>query len=234
MLSQKFWEKYFKVYDVLNIVIPYQELISELEKDLDLNQGDIVLDVGSGTGNLMMRLKDKCKKIIGLDFSETGIKIHKAKDSLAEVICCDITKKLPFPDEYFSKVVSNNVIYTLNKEDQKKVVSEIYRVLKPEGKFVISNVRKDFSPVKIYLDHISKSIRNIGVTKTIVMFFSLVMPTAKMFYYNIKIKNSGATKQYNFFVPGEQKIFLEKNGFGKVSEEKFIYSNQAIMNNCYK
>ncbi len=86
MLNEKFWEKYFKVYDILNIVIPYQELMDQLEKELDLNQEDIVLDVGSGTGNLMIKLRGKCKKIIGLDFSDAGIKIHKNKDPLAEVI----------------------------------------------------------------------------------------------------------------------------------------------------
>ena len=73
MLAQKFWEKYFKVYDVLNIVIPYQELMAELGKELDLNHEDVVLDVGSGTGNFMERIKGKCKKVIGSDFSEAGI-----------------------------------------------------------------------------------------------------------------------------------------------------------------
>lgn len=233
MLDQKFWEKYFKVYDVLNIVIPYQELLAELEKELDLNREDVVLDVGSGTGNLMMRLKGKCKKIVGLDFSEEGIKIHKNKDLNAEAILCDITKEIPFPDNYFSKIVSNNVIYTLNSENQKKALSEIYRVLKPGGKLVISNVKKGFSPVKIYSDHISKSIKKLGLAKTVALFFKLAVPTIKMFFYNARIKNSGAT-QYNFFNTGEQKKILEKSGFINVSKEKTVYSDQAIMNSCYK
>lgn len=234
MLDQNFWAKYFKVYDILNIVIPYQELMAELEKELDLDQEDIVLDIGSGTGNLMLITKGRCKKVIGLDFSEEGIKIHKSKDPLAEVILCDITKKIPFSDSYFSKVVSNNTIYTLNHEQQKNALSEIRRVLKPGGKFVVSNVRKGFSPVKIYIDHILKSIKKRGAIKTIASFFILSAPTLKMFYYNAKIKNSGLSKQYNFFVPGEQKRILENSGFVNVSQEKFVYSDQAIMNNCYK
>src|SRR3989344_8882770 len=124
-LDEKFWERYFGVYDILNIVIPYQELMAELEKELDLKQEDVVLDVGSGTGNLMIRIKNKCKKAIGLDFSGAGIKIHKNKDLLAEVILCDITQKFPFPDNYFSKIVSSNTIYTLNREQQRNALSEI-------------------------------------------------------------------------------------------------------------
>lgn len=30
MLDTKFWEKYFKAYDVLNVLIPYQELKNEV------------------------------------------------------------------------------------------------------------------------------------------------------------------------------------------------------------
>ncbi len=233
-LDENFWEKYFRVYDVLNAVIPYQELLDELEKELGLSQEDIVLDVGSGTGNLMVRLKSKCKKIIGLDFSDEGIKAHKDKDQDAEAILFDITQKFPFDDDYFSKVVSNNVIYTLDGEQQNKTLTEILRVLKPGGKFVISNVKKGFSPIKIYTDHIAKSIKKAGFLKTISSFFILFVPTLKMFYYNKKIKNSGGAKHYNFLKVGEQKRMLENLGFVKISEEKLVYSGQAVMNNCYK
>jgi ubiquinone/menaquinone biosynthesis C-methylase UbiE len=234
MLDEKFWEKYFKVYDVLNMVIPYQELMEELERELDSSAEDIVLDVGSGTGNLMMRIKNKAKKITGLDFSKTGIDSHKEKDPGADVLLFDITEKLPFSDDYFSKVVSNNTIYTLNFDQQRKVLFEIYRILKPGGKFVVSNVIKDFSPIKIYTDHVIKSIQKKGIIRTIASIFILLLPTIKMFYYNMMIKNSGATKNYNFFRKGEQKKVLENIGFKNVSEDKFVYSNQGIMNSCYK
>ncbi|MEK7664836.1 MAG: class I SAM-dependent methyltransferase [Patescibacteria group bacterium] len=79
MLDQKFWEEYFKVYDVLNIVVPYQELMTALENEFDLSHDDIVLDVGSGTGNLMIKINGKCKRAIGLDFSEAGINIKNGK-----------------------------------------------------------------------------------------------------------------------------------------------------------
>ncbi|OGZ64220.1 MAG: hypothetical protein A2812_03410 [Candidatus Staskawiczbacteria bacterium RIFCSPHIGHO2_01_FULL_36_16] len=234
MLDQKFWAKYFKVYDILNIVIPYQELMAELEKELDLKANDIVLDVGSGTGNFINRIKNKYLKVVGIDNSEEGIKITKSKNNNFELFFHDINKKLPFSDGYFTKIVSNNTIYTLNREQQKKVLSEIYRILKPGGKFVISNVKKGFSPVKIYIDHILKSIKKEGIIRTVILFFSLIIPTLKMFYYNVKIKNSGLSNQYNFFDLGEQKKILQEIGFLNISKDKLVYSNQAIMNSCYK
>jgi GNAT superfamily N-acetyltransferase len=35
MLAEHFWKRYFKVYDTLNYLIPYQKLLQELEKELE-------------------------------------------------------------------------------------------------------------------------------------------------------------------------------------------------------
>ena len=38
MLDSKFWTKYFKVYDVLNLLIPYQELLETICNELDIKK----------------------------------------------------------------------------------------------------------------------------------------------------------------------------------------------------
>lgn len=234
MFDAKFWEKYFKVYDVLNEIIPYRELMEELEKELDLKPNDIVLDVGSGTGNLMIRIRGKCKKVIGIDNSEEGLKIHKIKDSSAEILLHDITEKFPFPDNYFSKIVSNNTIYTLRENQQLAVLSEIYRVLKFGGKFVVSNVKKKYNPFSIYFVSILQNIRRYGLLRTIYLILKMIKPTIKIFYYNIKIKKSGIVNDYHFFEADEQKKILEEAGFKNTSETRYVFAGQAIMNSAYK
>jgi ubiquinone/menaquinone biosynthesis C-methylase UbiE len=234
MLDDRFWNKYFSVYDVLNLVIPYQDLMENLEKELSLDKDDIVLDLGSGTGNLYLRLKGKVKEIIGVDNSLAGINLHKKKDKRANVICQDIRKTLPFKDEYFTKVVANNVIYTFNQETQKKMMLELYRVMKPCGKIVISDILKTFNPLSIYKDHIKKSIHKNGVSQTFLLAVKMFVPTLKMFYYNIRIKKSGITKDYNLFTEEEHKRILEIAGFKNVSKGKFLYSNQAVMHSAVK
>ncbi|MCX6706149.1 MAG: hypothetical protein NTV24_03560 [Candidatus Woesebacteria bacterium] len=57
MLDANFWKKYFKTYDILNIVIPYRELIEKFIKELAISRGDLVLDAGAGTGNLAIKFK---------------------------------------------------------------------------------------------------------------------------------------------------------------------------------
>ena len=233
MLDRKFWGKYFKVYNVLNLVIPYQELLSELEKELDLKSNDTVLDVGSGTGNLMMKIKDKCKRVVGIDYSEEGINIHKLKDPAAEIVLYDINKKFPFPENYFSKIICNNTLYTLTENQQLKVLAEIYRVVQPGGKFVISNIKKNYSSFQIYLTHISESIKRQGFFKTSYSIVRMLVPALKMLYYNNKIKKNGVA-DYHFLGVKEQKEILKRVGFKNISDTKYVYAGQAIMNTGYK
>ena len=73
MLDSNFWRKYFETYDVLNIVIPYQELMKEVRQELEVEPGDLILDAGAGTGNLSVRLKEAGAKVVALDNIQEGL-----------------------------------------------------------------------------------------------------------------------------------------------------------------
>ncbi|MFA6255295.1 MAG: methyltransferase domain-containing protein [Patescibacteria group bacterium] len=232
MLDAEFWQQYFKTYDILNIVIPYQELMEELIKESVVNKGDLVLDAGAGTGNLAVRLKQRGANVVALDNSEEGLRQLRVKDQEIGIIFHDLAKPLSFSDDYFDKIVSNNVIYTLAPGDRDKVFKEFYRILKPGGKIVISNVREGWNPVNIYKDHFKKDIKKIGFWCLILKVFKMIVPTVKMFYYNSKIKkNEGAG---HLMKDNEQKELLIRNGFVEVSENKLVYAGQAILNSAIK
>jgi len=44
MLDTNFWHKYFQVYDVLNLAIPYQELLNSICDELDIKKGERILE----------------------------------------------------------------------------------------------------------------------------------------------------------------------------------------------
>ena len=48
MLKSNFWKKYFGVYDVLNLLIPYQELLETICKELDIREGEKAFEVNQG------------------------------------------------------------------------------------------------------------------------------------------------------------------------------------------
>ncbi|MEK7078016.1 MAG: methyltransferase domain-containing protein [Patescibacteria group bacterium] len=234
MLDTNFWKKYFQVYDVLNLVIPYQELLKVICDELDIRPGDKILEAGSGTGNLVMEIKKNGASVTGLDSSEEGIKIHKSKDLDANVVQGDLTQKLPFPDNYFDKICSNNTIYTLTQGQQINVVGEFYRILKPGGKIIVSNIKKSYSPIKIYLSHIKTNNQRHGLVKTIIFILKMAVPTIKMFYYNGKIKRAGEMNKYHFLSGEEQKELMKHSGFKNISETKQVFAQQAILNSAYK
>ncbi|MBK8502001.1 MAG: methyltransferase domain-containing protein [Saprospiraceae bacterium] len=68
-----FWKQYFRYYDILLKVIPYQELFESIVKHLDVKSGMTILDLGAGTGNLQYFLPNDVN-VIGLDNSEEALK----------------------------------------------------------------------------------------------------------------------------------------------------------------
>ncbi len=233
-LPPEFWSKYFQVYDILNMVPPYKDLLNKILSILDPKKGEKILDAGAGTGNLAVLIENKSAQVIALDFSKEALEIYKNKNPNAIVCLHDLTKPLPFDDNYFDKIVSNNVIYNIPREKRLEVIKELKRVLKPGGLIVISNIHKNFSPLKIYLASIKESIKNDGLLKTVYLVIKLIIPTIKMFYYNFKIQKVHQFDRKNLFDFEEQKELLIKAKFKYVSETEFVYANQAILNYAIK
>jgi ubiquinone/menaquinone biosynthesis C-methylase UbiE len=235
MLPPKFWKKYFEVYDVLNLVIPYQELLGRIVKELNLKGGEKVLEAGSGTGNLSLTLKKAGAKVYNLDFSEAAISIHKRKDPEAIIKLWDLNNlPLPYEDNFFDAIVSNNTLYNIPRENRLAVIKDLKRVLKSGGEIVISNIHKNYRPISIYFDTIKKNMKREGPIKTIGLILKMLIPTLKMFYYNFLIQKEHKLKRQNLFDFEEQKKLLEKAGFVDISETKFVFSNQAVLNSAHK
>ncbi len=234
MLDTEFWKHYFQTYDVLNSAIPYRELLNDLVEQLDINKGEKIFDAGSGTGNLSLKIKEENAKAIALDYSEEGVKIHKEKDSTAEIRLGDITKKLPYPDKCFDKIVSNNVIYTINVKERKKVFDEFFRVLKPGGKIVVADIKRGFKPKVIFFDHIKKSFKKNGFSMTFIDAMKYASTVIKMFYYNSLIKKEHKEGSYSFLDNGEHERLLKNSGFEVRNGTKMVYSGQSYLDIGYK
>ena len=235
MKKEQFWKNYFKTYDILNNIIPYQNLIHTIIDNLDIRKGDKILDVGSGTGNIAIRAKKLGGDVVGIDASQAGAELHKNKDKTADVVIQDITQiPWPFKDNIFDKVYSNNTIYAIEREKREIIFKEIYRILKPGGIFVVSNIIEGFSPIKIYFSHISSSFRVNGFMNTFIDIIKLTVPTVKMFYYNYFIKRENKKGSFDFFSNGEQKKLLEKSHFKGIGDDVILYAGQAVLNKAVK
>ena len=92
-----------------------------------------LLDVGGASGMLLPFLNHNIQPIV-IDISY-NMCLEAKKNLNAEVICAD-AEALPFSDKSFDTIVSLEVIYYLNNPSS--FIVEIERLLKPNGKFILS------------------------------------------------------------------------------------------------
>jgi len=231
MPDANFWKKYFGVYDCLNLLISYQELLDEVCIALDIRKGEKILEAGCGTGNLALKIKERGGDVTGLDNCEEAIKIYKRKDPVARTILADLSRELPFSDNYFDKIALNNTLYAFPRPKQEAILREMLRILKPGGKIVLSNPRKGWDPKKIYTASIKENVKREGYLRTAQKILYLIGPTLKIFYYNIQIQKSS---DYNFLTDKEQETILQNTGFTNISKSKSVYAGQSILTVGYK
>jgi demethylmenaquinone methyltransferase/2-methoxy-6-polyprenyl-1,4-benzoquinol methylase len=140
----KMFDNISENYDGLNRVISLGIDMKWRKKVVALvaeKNPETILDIATGTGDLVIMMSNtSAKKIIGLDISAGMLEIGKQKieakklNEKIEMVLGD-SENMPYPDNYFDAITVSFGIR--NFETLEKGLAEIYRVLKPNGIFVI-------------------------------------------------------------------------------------------------
>jgi demethylmenaquinone methyltransferase/2-methoxy-6-polyprenyl-1,4-benzoquinol methylase len=131
-------------YDNLNRVISFGIDVKWRKKVLKIvsqSNPKKILDIATGTGDLaILMAQTNAEKIIGLDISAGMLEVGKKKihaknlSNTIEMILGD-SENMPFEDNYFDAITV--AFGVRNFENLEKGLTEILRVLKPNGVFVI-------------------------------------------------------------------------------------------------
>ena len=139
----------YKFYDLINSVITLGFDKSWRSKASSHVTGTRVLDLGSGTGAAFQQLQNF--DVTAVDPDEKMLQLNEFSNKVISG-----AENLPFPDNSFDSIYCAFVWRNIN--EPKKGMDEVYRVLRPGGKFILLDMTR---PKNKFL----KAIHKIGTFK---------------------------------------------------------------------
>ncbi len=122
--------------------------------------GGKVLDVGTGPGSLAIEFAKGILgvQVVGLDLSDVALEL--ARDNVQESgVSSRVSfekgdaEDMPFEDDTFDVVISSNTLHLV--KNPVSMLNEIHRILKPQGRFIISDFRRSW--LGVLTEHIRAS-----------------------------------------------------------------------------
>lgn len=138
--NQKEWEEVYNSSEESHKNIYPSELIigwikrnfsSKIKRDERINYK--ALDLGCGWGNNLKFLKDEGFNAYGIDFSQKAV--DALKPEFKENVQVMNFSRLDFEDNSFDIIIDRSAVQHNSKKDIELIFNEVYRVLKPNGRF---------------------------------------------------------------------------------------------------
>ncbi|WP_202795441.1 class I SAM-dependent methyltransferase [Thermococcus barophilus] len=148
--AKKTYDRISRFYDYFAGVFEgkYRDRALEL---LDIKKGEIVLEIGFGTGHCLKKMAElvgKEGKVYGIDISSGMLEVSRKRLEKAglldrvELYCGDASK-LPYEDNKFDAVFMSFTLELFDTPEIPEVLNEVRRVLKPGGRLGVVSMSKE-------------------------------------------------------------------------------------------
>jgi ubiquinone/menaquinone biosynthesis C-methylase UbiE len=136
------------LYDLVHKLTGMGKLHVEVIRAADTTAGQRVLDIGCGTGNLLIALGKRRPgaTLIGLDPDRAPLRRASRKARRAGLtLQADhgYAEQLPYPDQSVDRVLSTLMFHHLSAQAKEATLTEVRRVLKPGGMLVLADMEGD-------------------------------------------------------------------------------------------
>jgi len=131
---------FLPLYDPIVSLLGFDSARRELISGANIEPSNHVLDIGCGTGTLLVKLKRQygAAQVVGLDPDPKALRRARLKAARAAVsvqLDQGVADELPYKQDSFDRVFSSFMFHHLNQQERENMLREVLRVLKPGGSF---------------------------------------------------------------------------------------------------
>ncbi|MCJ7764079.1 MAG: methyltransferase domain-containing protein [Dehalococcoidales bacterium] len=148
--AKRFYDRISRVYDYLTGAFERKYAERAVER-LSVEEGEIVLEIGFGTGHCLKRMAEsvgKTGKVYGVDISSgmleaTRKRLDKAGLMDRVELYCGDAASLPYSDNTFDAAFMSFALELFDTPEIPMLLEEVKRVLKPRGRIGVISMSKE-------------------------------------------------------------------------------------------
>lgn len=157
-----------------------------------------ILDLDCGVGIDTLHLVENGHRVVACDFAQVAI--DKIKQNVPEARTLKFNMKNPFPfaEELFEFIIANKSIHYFSEQETRNIISEVYRILKPDGNFAF------------VVNSTNDSNFGVGQGRILEKDFYEVRGTTKRFFDKNSLEEFFDKEHWEFICMNENKIQGER------------------------